>query len=371
MSLFSGTPITAQTSSQSTVQTPQWLQDSIYNQINLAQAVSKLPFQNYTGQAVAGATGNQQAAWQQAASGLSGWQPAQNAALQGLQNAAQGPSGLQAAQPYLNNAAGSAASGISTFMNPYNQQVTDRIAQLGARNLSENLLPAVGDSFVKAGQFGGSRMGEFGARALRDTQEAVLGEQSKALQGGFNTALGASQGELNRQLQLGETAGSLSNSGLSSLGNLYSTILGGAQNARQEVAGYGEDERGIQQGGLDFLLDQYKQQQAYPQQQTNFLTQQLGSLSPMVQALQKQTGVEPTGNANASTLSQILGGLSGIAGIANAGKGSSGGGSGGGINLGGILGGLGSIFGGGGSSGGSGGTGIFGSGGYQNVGGLF
>lgn len=117
--------------------------------------------------------------------------------------------GLQAASPYLQQSAQSSVNGIQDFMNPYQQQVMDTMASQAGRNLSENLLPAVSDAFVKAGQFGGSRMGEFGSRAVRDTQESLLNQQGQLAQQGFGQALSASQQEQARQAQLASTAGNL------------------------------------------------------------------------------------------------------------------------------------------------------------------
>lgn len=321
MSLFDGTPITATTSSQSTTQTPKWMQDAIYNQVQNVQNVSSLPFQQYTGNLTAAPNQNLQSAWQKAAAGTGAWQPQINAAQQGLQQLTQRSGGLSAAQPYLNRAGQSASAGISEFMNPYTQNVTDRIAQLGARNLSENLLPAVSDSFVRAGQFGGSRMGEFGSRALRDTQEAILGQQADALQSGFGTALSAAQGERARQLQLGQTAGDLAGDDITQQSGLYNNLLNAAQQGQQLAQGdinllsqAGQQQLGIEQGGLDAMYQQYLRSQAYPQQQTQFATSQLSALSPMVPSVQMQTGVSPSG-VNPSTASQVVGGLAGLAGL--------------------------------------------------------
>jgi hypothetical protein len=130
---------------------------------------------------------------------------------------------LSAANPYLTAAAGSAAGGIKDYMSPYQTGVMDVIAKQGARNLSENLLPSVSDSFIKAGQFGGTRMGEFGSRALRDTQEAVLNQQAQLANQGYGQALGASQADLARQAQLAGTVGSISGADLSRV------LQGGAQ----------------------------------------------------------------------------------------------------------------------------------------------
>ena len=130
---------------------------------------------------------------------------------------------LNAANPYLQAASQSSAAGIDQYMTPYQQNVMDVIARQGARNLSENLLPQVSDSFIKAGQFGGSRMGEFGSRALRDTQEAVLDKQAQLANQGYAQSLAASSGDLARQAQLAGTVGSISGADLSRI------LQGGAQ----------------------------------------------------------------------------------------------------------------------------------------------
>jgi hypothetical protein len=66
-------------------------------------------------------------------------------------------------------------------------------------------------------------MGEFGSRALRDTQEAVLNQQAQLANQGYGQALGASQADLARQAQLAGTVGSISGADLSRV------LQGGAQ----------------------------------------------------------------------------------------------------------------------------------------------
>jgi hypothetical protein len=113
------------------------------------------------------------------------------------------------ADPYLTAAGKQAYTDINNYMNPYQQNVMDVIAKQGARNLSETLLPQVSDQFIKAGQFGGNRMGEFGSRALRDTQEAILSKQSELANQGYTQAMTNAQTDLERQAKLGQTAGNL------------------------------------------------------------------------------------------------------------------------------------------------------------------
>ena len=148
-----------------------------------------------------------------------------------------------AAQPYLQQAAQTSAAGIEQYMNPYQEGVMNALAKQSSRNLSENLLPAVSDAFIRAGQFGGTRMGEFGSRAVRDTQEALLNQQAQALQQGYGQALTASQADLARQAQLASTAGQLTGQQQSALTNIgqAQTSAGQAQqqaglSAAQQVA---------------------------------------------------------------------------------------------------------------------------------------
>jgi hypothetical protein len=131
------------------------------------------------------------------------------AAATGLYGQSTDALGLSAASPYLQAAGQSSAQNVGQYMNPYNEQVTNRIAQLGARNLSENILPQISSDFIKAGGYGSTRQRDLIGRAARDTQESILGQQSQALQAGYGQGLTASAADLARYGQLGATAGGL------------------------------------------------------------------------------------------------------------------------------------------------------------------
>lgn len=304
-SLFQGSPQVATSYTTSSTETPKWMQDAIYNQIQVATNIANTPYQPYSLPTVAELSPLQQQAYKQVQDQQGAWKGDMNYASSGMKdfstkgtadalktaqnqylrqglvdqnlNAGQGyfnqagqmdvvgaaspllnraasmdivgaaqpylsqagqqnimgaanpylqqssqttaealsDKALNAANPYLQAAAQSAASGIGQYTSPYQQGVMDVIAKQGARNLSENLLPAVSDQFIKAGQFGGTRMGEFGSRALRDTQEAILNQQAQAAQQGYGQALSASQADLARQAQLAGTVGSISGADLS------------------------------------------------------------------------------------------------------------------------------------------------------------
>ena len=184
--------------------------------------------------------------------------------------------GLAVASPYLNAASGSFTQNANAYMNPYNEQVTDRIAQLGARNLSENILPSIGSDFIKSGGYGSTSQRDSIGRAVRDTQESILGQQAQALQQGYGQAAQAYQADAARQAGLAGTAGNLG-LGQGSLqlqagqqiGNIGQTALQGEQAdaARQLQAaqlgsqtGLGISSAGLQRGQLGLSAAQLESQ---------------------------------------------------------------------------------------------------------------
>lgn len=291
MSLFKGTPQTATSYATSSTETPKWMQDAIYNQIQVAQNIANTPFQSYDMPTVAGLSPLQQQAYANVVANQGSWAPGMQKAQTGMQGfsskgtadelraeqakylrqdlvnrgldtgqqlfgqaagmnipgvaqpymsqagaaTAQSLSerALAAANPYLQSASQSAAGQVGQYMNPYQTGVMDVIAKQGARNLTENIMPGVSDAFIKAGQFGSSRMGEMGSRAIRDTQEAILNQQAQAAQQGYSQALGAAQADLARQAGLAGTVGSISGADLSRImqgGSQYGNL---AQTAGQ------------------------------------------------------------------------------------------------------------------------------------------
>lgn len=215
---------------------------------------------------------------------------------------AMGMSGLETAAPFLRqgsalglNAAQSSAPLAMQYMNPYTDAVTNQIAQLGARNLSENLLPAVSDQFIRAGQFGGSRMGEFGQRALRDTQESILREQSQALQQGYGQALGASQTDLARMLQAGSQQAQLGQTAGAMTAQQQQLMMQGGQNIAQN---YAQDlQRMLQAGQAQTQIGQIAggmtqaQQQALMQGGQNLAGIRAQDLDRIMQGAQQYAGL--------------------------------------------------------------------------------
>ena len=369
--LFSGTAQKAPSYVKSTSETPKWMQDALYNQINTATTIANQPYQPYgytdaagnfvPGQRIAEPVADTLAGYENVRQSVGGWKPAMGKAMTGTegltgQNAgvtqglgymtegadltrgavgqgsltgvqgylgqATGLNPLTAAQDYMGQSAGTTAQSLSEramayadpymraaarsgatyipeYMNPYNEAVTSQIARLGARNLQENILPALSDQFIRSGTFGGTRMGEFGQRAARDTQEAILAQQAQALQSGYGQALSAAQAEAAKQAGLAGTAGQIAGADLSRIlqgagqygtlgqlagqltgqqqqallqaGQLYGTTSAADINARLAQAGQMAN---IGQGYAGTSISEAQRQQSALQQLANMAGQQ-------------------------------------------------------------------------------------------------
>ena len=385
--LFQGDPQKATSYVTTTSDSPTWMQDAIYNQIQLATNVANAPMAAYDMPRVAELSPLQQQAYQQVKDNQGFYQGDIDKAQSGMYDfSSKGTSGqltnaqnpylrqdlvgsnlqagqqlfgragqmdvVGAAQPYLNRAAGmditgaaspymaqagattaqaladrsltaanpylqaaaqSSAGRVGDYASPYQEGVLDVIARQGGRNLRENIMPNVGEAFIKAGQFGSSRMGEMGARAARDTQEAVLNAQAQAAQQGYGQSLGAAQSDLARQAGLAGTVGSISGADLSRIlqggsqyGNLAQTSgqLTGQQMQQllamgqtsgqltgqqmQQLAALGQAQTGAGQAQQQFGLSAAQAQQ---QAQAADYQRQMAALNQFAQMQQQEQGM--------------------------------------------------------------------------------
>ena len=384
--LFNGDPQSATSYSASSTETPKWMQDAIYNQVNWSQNIANKPFESYSLPTVAelspmqqqaytgisNAQGDYQTNFDQAQTGIAAMAgippiPATNTSAASNQAATsqirndglltvmgqdgntnqnlfgqngnlsmsgtgQGSMGnttgsvvaptpqaggaLYAANPYLQQAGDTSVSNVNTYMNPYQTNVMDALAQQGTRNLTENLLPGVSDSFIKAGQFGSRNMGEFGSRALRDTQESILRQQAPLMQQGYAQAMQASAGDKARQAGLAGTVGGISTS---DLGRQFSALQSmgdmaiADQNANYrdltalEAAGQAEQMQMQQQ--LTAAEKEFVDQQLYPQRQMDWLSTQVRGMAPITPQKTLTSGSTTGATYNNSPLSQLASGF--------------------------------------------------------------
>jgi len=247
------------------------------------------------------------------------------------------PTGLYMAQPYLEQAGQTSVSNIGDYMNPYTEQVANRIGQMGLRTLNETLLPGISDRMIAAGQFGGTRQAELVGRALRDTMEGISAQQAQALQQGYGQAAGLAQADLARQAQLASTAGGLgfqqqgalaqAGQQMASLGAQMGSLYGqdtqaqleaarqlgslAQQRQTQELTGagalqnVGAQQQALAQKNLDFARAEWEREQAYPQEQVTGLMGALQGVQPAVPKGAMKEGTEVPGTYQPSLLATI------------------------------------------------------------------
>lgn len=319
--LFEGIPVTAPTGGTSTTELPKWFQDMTYQQMSAAQAVADRPYEQYGLPRVAKATPDQQAAYAGIRQMAGAWQPNIYGAMETNKELQDPTQGFNEATGMVKDAGNaSSVDNIDSYMNPYNRNVTDVIAKLGARNLTENILPGVSDSFIRAGQFGSSRMGDIGSRAIRDTNDSILNQQAQVLQSGYGKAVDTAGADLGRKVSAGQAAGSLAGSeALRRQGALsqFADLTGqsqalGAQNAAA-LESIGTSEQAQEQRELDAAYSNFKEQQDYPKSQLDWFQAHLKGTGQYTPTTTTSTGF--TTVPSASPLSQLAAGYSLIRGL--------------------------------------------------------
>jgi hypothetical protein len=307
-SFLQGSAVPAQTvatSGSSLSSLPDWYSNYAKDIIDQQAQTSMTPYATYTGPRVAGFTPSQQqgfdATTAAAQPGL--YQPLLNAAQTATQNVAtQGGGGLAAAQPYLDKSTQTAPSVVGDYMNPYTDSVVNRIAELGNRNLTENILPSIRDKFILGGSYGGTRNAELFGRGVREAQEGITAAQTGALQSGYNTSLGAAQTDLARQGTLGNIAGNLAGTDASTTLSAGSQL--GELGALQQKLGLtgagaltamGTTQQAQDQANLDVGYQDFLKQQGYNQQQIDAMTGTLTKLGGALPKYSEESAIQPTG----------------------------------------------------------------------------
>lgn len=262
--------------SASTTETvlPDWYTNYGMQILANQNALMNAPYQTYQGPRVASFTPDQQASFDATKQAAFSYQPGLNAAQQATQGLMNAPGGLESAQPYLSRAGQTSASQVQQYMNPYQDAVVNRIGELGARTLREQILPEISDRFIKSGQFGGSRQAEMIGRGIRDTMEGITAKQAEALSTGYQGALSAAGTDLARYGTLGQTAGALGQGDIASRRATAAQM--GDMAARQQSLGLtgagalssiGDKQREMDQANLDVAYQDFLKQQGYPQEQ--------------------------------------------------------------------------------------------------------
>ena len=308
--LTQGAPQNSTQSSLTTTDVPQYLSDYLYNLMNGAYSAAQETYQPYGGPRVAGFAPDQQAAFGATRTAAGSYMPGLNAATETADTAA-GMSPTGAAQPYFNAASQNLPGVINQYMNPYQENVINRRGDLAQRQITEKLMPGLGDTFTRAGQFGSTRQQELAQKGVRDISENLTSQIGNQLAQGYTTAGQQAQADLSRQASLGQAAGQLAGTEMTGLGNIAGVQAGLAQ--KQQALGLqgagaleaiGAEQQGMTQKNLDLAYQDFMNQKNYPEQQ-------LGFLSNIVRGLPSGGGTQATNTVgsgqsySASPLAQL------------------------------------------------------------------
>ncbi len=293
---FGGTtPTTATAAATGEAGLPAWLQEYTRGLMAQGTGVYNQPYQQYTGPRLTSTSdyGQMTQGMGMQEQNIGSWQPSFGQAGRALKTASQ-----------------TMPQGIGAYMNPYTDAVVNRIADLGTRNLTEQLLPQVNSTFTGAGQFGSSRNADFTNRALRDVNENILAQQNQALQTGYQNAAENFNRDMTR---MGTLAGQYQNLG-------QETSQMGAADA-STMYNLGNIQKAEDQASLDLAYNQFLEQRDYPKANLEFMSNLVRGL-PMSKTYTTQTPLPSSALASSTTslspLSALAGGISGAYGTSGA-----------------------------------------------------
>jgi hypothetical protein len=259
-----------------------------------------------------GPTELQQQAFQKVGQNVGNYQPALTEA-QGALTQAGGVNIPTAAQPYMSSAALPSYQNIQDYMNPYTQDVVNKIGALGQQNIAQTLAPQTTAGIVGAGQFGSQRGAEALAQNIANAGLGITAQQSQALQSGYQNAMSAAQADAARQAQLAQIAGNQAGT----QGQLDLSRATTGQNLASTTQNLGL-------GDVNALSTLGAQQQTIGQNQQLFPLQTLTTAANALKGFNVPTNVSSTytgpgqaGQYSPSTLSTIAGMGSLLAGVSN------------------------------------------------------
>jgi len=230
-------------------------------------------------------------------------------------------SAIKAADPYLKTASAIAPTNVSSYLNPYQTNVTDRMGDLAQRQINEKLLPGLSDTFTRSGQYGSTRHQEMAQRGVRDIASELQSNIGLQLAKGYDTSLGAAQKDLDRQATLAQTAGTITGTeeaNKNALANVQAGLAAkeqslGLTSAAAEEA-IGAQQRDLEQQRLDLAHEDFLNQRDDPMKKAAFLNEMVRGLPDTGSAVTKnETNVG--GSYSASPLASIAGAASGASAL--------------------------------------------------------
>ena len=285
----------SQTSTSSTTVPPQFL-NAYTNTVNRAQGVASQPYQAYTGNLVAGFSGDQSQAQQQVRNLQGSYNP-----LLGQAAGAVGAS----TKPLWSSVSPIDAQTIGKYENPYQSQVIAATqAQIGNTDAQQqNQLEGQAGA---AGAFGGNRLGV--AQGVLGGQQAIANNSTLAGLNQSNYAQALQEANQQQQAQLGanEANAWLNSQAGYAYGNLAQEGNSLGLTDASALATSGLTQQQQQQAGLNTAYEQWQARQAFPYQQTGWLANITEGIGSNVGGTSTTT---QTNNADGGRVPRAAGGI--------------------------------------------------------------
>lgn len=293
-SLFNGAPPQNVTGSGAgTTSQPEWYQQLMQSIAGQGMGVASRGYIPYEGERQFDFTPDQQTAFGNVRNAQGAWTPGVQQAqgmVTGAVNAAGAP-----AQQWTNN--------WQQYMSPYTSGVVDEIARLGNRNLFENVMPALNDTFIGSGGFGSTRNADMIGRAIRDSQRDITGAQSAALQQGYGTSANIFGADANRLLQQQQLRAQTGLSGGAQMGALSQLGQNMGYQDANALMGTGALQQQFGQQGLDTTYNEFLNQRNYGWDTLNNLNSLVRGMQ--LPTTQTSTNNVPYGNVGTSPMQWI------------------------------------------------------------------
>ena len=310
-----------------TTDLPDWYKQYTQNMAGQAMGLAQnLNSQPLPAASVAGFNADQLDAFGNVRENQDIWQPQLNYA--GNTNAQIVPTAntfVNAAQDAASGSAGNWTNEYQKYMSPYTTAVVDNIARLGKRNWEESIMPSVNSSMIGSGQFGSTRNADILTQAGLKANADILGQQTGALEAGWNTGAGIFANDANRaqtqqQMQVnaalngGTALTNAQNTAVDNAGALSQMYQTQAQTDVNNLMGVGNAQQALQQKGLDTAFSNANLARTDPWTQLNNANTFVNNVKlPAIQttASSGQQGAAPSTGATIGsgllTLAGILG----------------------------------------------------------------
>jgi len=287
-----GTPAN-QTVSQTSI--PEYAKPYVENLLGKSEALTNAPYQQYTGDRVAGLDPLQTAA-QQGLGGISG------SGMIGQSAAGTGGAMLSAAELAGTQAGGFTGATAQGYMSPYIQNVLD----VQKRELGRDAAIATTQrnaQATQAGAFGGARQAITDAEAERNLMQRQADVQAQGLQGAYDRAQSAYFTDQDQTNQARQAGISSLLSGAGQLSNLGAQVIG-----MQDTLG--KDNAALAQRELDAKYQDFADQQNWNYKQLGFMSDILRGSANLTQSSSSVYQAPPSTAAQLASLGTAAAGLS-------------------------------------------------------------